>query len=225
MRAVRVDLHVHTRHSRDARGTVLELACAAIEAGLQGFAVTDHDTVAGHRTIGEAARETGVLIVPGIEVTTAEGHLLAYGVDEVLPRGLGLQETVQAVEAAGGVAVPSHPLRMLTGIGPTSLRDHAQRGVLHACEAINSRERRLVQENTQRLCATLDLAQTGGSDAHLVRDVGTAWTRFDEPLDSVADLLEALQHGRCRPEGDALPRHRVWAHRVRMPKIRGEDHA
>lgn len=214
--AFRLDLHVHSRHSLDARGTVLDLALEAKRKGMQGFALTDHDTVAGHNEIAAASERTGLLIVPGVETTTAEGHVIALGVAQAPPPGLGLRETLEQVRDQGGVGLAAHPLRLLTGIGPRGLRRRAEEGALHAAEARNAREGRLAQANTERLCRELGLAMTGGSDAHLVKETGQVWARFDEPLATVEDVLDAVAGGRCRAQGSPTPRRVILQHRVGM---------
>lgn len=207
-----VDCHVHSRHSHDARGSVLDLARAASRAGLDGFCLTDHDTVAGHAEIQAASDTTGVMVVPAVEVTTAEGHLLALGVREAVPRGLGYLETREAIEAQGGIAVPAHPLRLLSGMGPTALQQHTDDGQVLAVEALNARERRIVQENTRRLVERLGVSPLGGSDAHWVRDIGAGYTVLEEVPATTDDVLDLIQRGRCRAEGSPLPRASVWGH-------------
>ncbi len=210
---MRLDLHVHTRHSRDAKGTVLELANAAKSAGLDGFAVTDHDTVAGHAEIRDASRETGLLIVPGVEVSTRDGHLLALGIEEAPEPEQPMLRTIKRIHAAGGVAIPSHPLRR-TGIGD-NLRSLAER--LAVAEARNARERRAAQERTEAFVAEVGLAGTGGSDAHWITDIGTAWTEMQVSCRDVDDVLSALSQGQCRPGGSNLPRLQVWRHGASVP--------
>ncbi len=210
--AFRLDCHVHTRHSKDARGSVLDLAVAAQAAGLGGFCLTDHDTVAGHAHIREAQEKTGLLIVPAIEVTSAEGHILALGVREDVPRGLGYLETREHVEDQGGVAVPAHPLRSFSGMGPRALHHHTDEGQILAVEAVNARERRLVQQNTRKLVSELGVSPLGGSDAHWVHDVGAAYTVLDDAPGSVDDVLDAIRRGACRAEGTPLRRLSVLGH-------------
>lgn len=212
----RFDLHVHTRHSRDARGSVLELAEAAQQAGLHGFCITDHDTVAGHAEIREAQEATGLLIVPGIEVTTAAGHLLAIGCDRLVPKGLGIEETAVLISQQKGVAVAAHPYRFLTGIGPQALADSANAGHLRVAEAINSRERSIVHENTLRASHALGLAATGGSDAHWVRDIGNAYTQFESMPGSARELVDAVRDGLCQPGGGSTRRRSVWGHQISL---------
>ncbi len=212
----RIDCHVHSEHSKDARGTVLELAQAAQAAGLHGFCLTDHDTIAGHAEIQEAAEKTGLLIIPGIEVTTAEGHLLALGVNQIVPRGLGYQETREIIEAQGGVAAPAHPLRLMSGMGPSALQKHTDDGAIVAVEAMNARERRIVQENTRSLVSELGVSPLGGSDAHWIHDVGNAYTVFPDPPVAVDDALDRIRRGQCTVGGKQTPRHKVWGHSLSL---------
>lgn len=218
----RFDGHVHSRHSKDGKGTVLELAEAASSAGLHGFVLTDHDAVAGHAEIEAAQHATGIRILPGIEVTSAEGHVLAYGVTEPIPKGKSLERTTAAIEAQGGVAVLAHPLRMFSGIGPSGLAQRHEEGHVSAAEGHNARERRLMQENTQALLAKLGIPATGGSDAHWVKDIGTAYTVLDHAPKNNKQWVRMIRDGLCRPEGAHLPRRKVWGHSLSVPikKIR-----
>lgn len=213
----RFDLHVHTQASYDAKGSILDVALEARERGLHGFAVTDHNVVPDADGLRDAMERTGLLILSGSEVSTVEGHVLALGIDKEVAKGQGLADTVRAVERQGGVAVPSHPLRALTGIGPSALRDHADAGRIHLCEAVNARERRFVQQNTRRLLEETGLGMIGGSDAHWIHDVGTAWTRFEAVPQDAAELLALLRQGACRAEGGTTPRRKVWGHGLSLP--------
>lgn len=213
----RLDLHVHTRHSFDAKGTVLDLAMAAQRRGLWGFAVTDHDSTAGWAEIEAAREKTGLLIIPGIEVSTKVGHVLALGVAGPVPAKRGLVETLEAIEAVGGVGVPAHPFRFRSGVGPSRLDAAAREGRVHAVEAHNGRDRAIVRDNTLRFCQDRGLATTGGTDAHWVTDVGTAWTTFYEPFEAVEDVVEAIRQRQCFGGGGCIHRLRVYGHGATVP--------
>lgn len=106
---VRGAFHVHTTRS-DGRGSVEEVARAARAAGLQFVVLTDHNDY----ELREPAWVEGVLVVPGVELSTAHGHLSAFGLERKLEGvrvGMPGGEAVAAVEAAGGVAVLSHPVQ------------------------------------------------------------------------------------------------------------------
>jgi len=98
--------HVHTRRS-DGRGTVEEVAAAARVAGLQFVVLTDHNDF----TPREPTFVHGVLMVPGVEISTAFGHLVAFGMQTPLDGPRARQEGVSAVEAADGVSVLAHPIQ------------------------------------------------------------------------------------------------------------------
>ncbi len=212
----RFDLHVHSAHSSDARGSILELAEAAAGAGLHGFCITDHDTIAGHEEIQRAAEATGLLIVPGMEVSAAEGHILAIGCSHPIQKGMGLGETASFIHQHGGIAVPAHPLRFMSGIGPRALSDAAAEGHIHAAEGLNARERGLVHENTMRSVHQLGLAATGGSDAHWIRDIGTAYTVFDDMPNDAGALVRRIRDGLCEPGGGSTRRRSVIGHQLSL---------
>lgn len=101
--------HVHTTRS-DGRGTVEEVAAAAKAAGLRFVVLTDHNDFAPR----EPTFLGGVLLVPGVEISTAHGHLVAFGMQRPLE---GVRpwmdggEAEAAVEKAGGVSVLAHPVQ------------------------------------------------------------------------------------------------------------------
>ena len=65
-----VDLHVHSTES-DGTFTPTEVIAEAKKAGLSAIALTDHDTATGIRKAMGAAKEAGIELIPGIELSTA----------------------------------------------------------------------------------------------------------------------------------------------------------
>lgn len=216
----RFDLHVHTSHSRDAQGTVLECAQAAKRAGLAGLAITDHNVTLAARHARNAGEKTGLLVVPGAEVSTIQGHMLAFGVSGKVPAGPSMIEALEWAEERGGIGVPSHPLRLWTGIGPTDLRELVGQARLEAVEVENGRDRHLVRANVARLAAELGLAATGGSDAHQPADVGTCWTEITGGAATVDDVVEAIRTGRIEADGGKIPASQIWRHRAQVLRKR-----
>ncbi|MHA2408443.1 MAG: PHP domain-containing protein, partial [Candidatus Ranarchaeia archaeon] len=76
----KIDIHMHTWYSSDGVHTPTEMVKAAAECGLHAIAITDHDNVKGHREAMAAGHRFGVIVIPGIEISTSEGHLLGLGV-------------------------------------------------------------------------------------------------------------------------------------------------
>ncbi len=198
---VRLDLHVHSHHSPDSRMTVEAIVGAAVEAGLRGIALTDHNTVRGLRELTVLQKQyPRYLFVPGVEVSASEGHLLAYGLSEVPPRGRSVPETVDWVEAHGGVAVLAHPFRRNHGVGERVSREAR----IDAIEVRNGHNSELANARAELIAAQRHLGMTGGSDAHAVREIGRAYTLVPEPLSTLDDLLEHLRRRETRAEGVSL---------------------
>lgn len=83
-----IDLHVHSTES-DGTDTPCELVTLAKQVGLHAFALTDHDTIGGLKYARPAAKEAGIELIPGIELSTdyegKEVHILGYYIDENNP--------------------------------------------------------------------------------------------------------------------------------------------
>lgn len=191
-----LDLHNHTRYSPDSRVPPAELVTLAMRIGLRGIAITDHNAVAG---IAEAEGAAGpdFVVVPGIEVSTASGHVLGYGVRETVPRDLGVAETVDRITALGGVAVAAHPFRFWSGLGPEALREAR----FPAYETANARTLRRGNVRARESAASAKLGETGGSDSHFLDEVARAVTAVDSGVTSVDDLLQMLAQGKVRAQG------------------------
>jgi predicted metal-dependent phosphoesterase TrpH len=106
-----LDLHVHSALSYDAHEPIELLPEHASDIGLDGFVVTDHDRIAASLEAAELAAEYGLVEIPGVEVSTAQGHLLAVGVDERPARAMRYAVTVHCERELGGAAVVPPPFQ------------------------------------------------------------------------------------------------------------------
>ncbi|WP_424001308.1 CehA/McbA family metallohydrolase [Haloarcula salina] len=192
-RTVHVDAHLHTVASYDGHTTPDELVSRAAELGLDAIVVTDHDTVEGARVAASLAED--LLVVVGCEVSTADGHLLAIGVDAAPEPGQPLAETARAVRARGGVAVVPHPFqRSRHGAGRAAIAGVDGVEVYNAHTLTNIRNRQAA-----RFAAAESYPAFGGSDAHRVDGIGRAATAVDLPPDTPLTtdaLLAAMRAGR-----------------------------
>ncbi|HSB02763.1 MAG TPA: PHP domain-containing protein, partial [Anaerolineales bacterium] len=117
------DLHIHTIYSYDGTASVPAVLARAKQVGLNVIAITDHDEIKGARKAFELAPEFDIEVIPGIEITTAEGDVLALFVTEKIEPGLSLMETIIKVGEAGGICIAPHP--MARGMGMKSLNGPA----------------------------------------------------------------------------------------------------
>ena len=90
----RFDLHVHSFFSKDATGSPESLIAAAMAKGLSGIAITDHDSCGAHECLKDHPAPAGFLVVPGVEVSTAEGHLLCLGLTLPYLKGTPVAEVM-----------------------------------------------------------------------------------------------------------------------------------
>ncbi|MCI4347746.1 MAG: PHP domain-containing protein, partial [Thermoplasmata archaeon] len=198
---VRLDLHIHSRHSVDSRLSFEQILERITYQGLQGFALTDHNTTGGLAELDRLrAAYPGFWFIPGVEVSTREGHLLAYGVTESPPPGRPLAETLERVAALGGVAVLAHPFRWVHGVG----RRLATEARVDGIEGKNGKTSELANSQAELLAAHRAIASTGGSDAHEANRVGRAFTEFPGEAASLDDLLEQIRRGKTTAAGDSL---------------------
>jgi predicted metal-dependent phosphoesterase TrpH len=195
---LKIDMHVHTCYSADSVITLEELVFCARKRGLNGVAITDHDRLDGALKM---ASETDLLIVPGIEISSSDGHIVGLNVAEPVPRRLDTHETVDRIHEAGGIAVACHPVTLLKG----SLRKHVDFG-FDAVEAMNSSAIPFdyAVKQSMRIASRLGKPCIAGSDAHYGPEIGYAFTLLDaEP--NVDDIVKAIAKGLCQPFGKSIP--------------------
>jgi len=194
----RIDLHLHSTFSPDGEMTPAELVGAAVGKGLRGIAITDHNSTAGIGPAREAAQKyPGFLMIPGMEVSSAQGHVIALGVESPIASGLPVIETVELVLAAGGLPVASHPFRNFTGLDEDQIRG-ARFGAL---EVLNGRSPKRKNLRACRLAMSLDLGLSAGSDGHRIPEVGRCYVIADSEPGGVDDVLEMIRKRRTRTWG------------------------
>jgi hypothetical protein len=179
------DLHIHTLYSWDGTSTVAAVLKQVLEhTHLDVIAITDHDCLNGALEALQLAPSYGINVIPGCEITTSQGHLLAYFITQPVPRGLSLTETVLRVGELGGLCVAAHPsAKMSNSLHPQvisdALMDADVRRVLVGIEVYNAG---VVHKSgniiAKALADGLPIAQVGNSDAHMLWMVGTGLTYF-----------------------------------------------
>ena len=204
---LRIDPHVHSEASYDGSEPVELLLEQAAEIGLDAIVITDHDVLYESVRAAELAPEYGLVGIPGVEVSTADGHLLALGVEQMPPAGKPMAETAAWVRDRGGVTIVPHPFQRS--------RHGVRRRTLDACEfdameVYNSwlftgyKNRR-----ARRFARAHGYPGVAGSDAHRVEFVGRAYTEVQVPAERREDLtaavLDAIREGETAVRGRRTP--------------------
>ena len=200
-----VELHTHSELSYDGRDPIELLLGQAEAVGLDALAVTDHDEIDASLAAVELAPEYDLVGIPGMEISSAAGHVLALGVEELIPPGLGFDETLDRIHGQGGLAVVPHPFQASRhGVAPHVTPD--QLATADAIEVYNSRLfTGRANRQAKRFASERGIPMTAGSDAHIAEMVGQAVTEVDAGERSASAILEAIREGRTSVVGRRTP--------------------
>lgn len=198
---LKCDLHVHTDYSRDGESTVEEIIRMAEKRGLDVIAITDHDTVEGARYAQTI--NTDILIIPGIEISTKAGHLIALGISEPVQPGLDFFESVRLAREMGAFLILPHPYHQFRhGVG-IKLKN-----AIAAVDAVESFNSRYIigcaNKKAKRKAQKFDKPCVAGSDAHNARFIGYGVTVVDSEKD-IGSIFSAISSGRSGIIGKMTP--------------------
>ena len=195
------DLHVHSNYSKDGESSIEEILRQAEDAGLDAIAITDHDAVDGAKKA--LTLPSKVLVIPGIEVSTKQGHLIVLGVTEIIPSGLDVIDTIHIARRMGALLILPHPYHIWRhGV---ARRKKAGMAAVDAVESFNSRY--IVgsaNSKAARIAKRLGKPCVGGSDAHNAKFVGFGRTYVDAEK-NVPAILDAIRAGKVTCGGRQTP--------------------
>lgn len=201
----KVDLHVHTHFSVDSLAKIHDVLDRARQLGLAKIAITDHNCILGAQIARDKAPE---LVIVGEEVKTEVGEVIAYFVQEEVPKGLPLSETLDRLEAQGAVISIPHPVDRVrnSALGPHYARQIAAR--VDAIEVMNSRCLWAADNHRAEILAEeFKTLRTAGSDAHIPQELGLCGLHIP-PFESTPESFrQALAE--ARPFGSIGP---YWTH-------------
>jgi predicted metal-dependent phosphoesterase TrpH len=192
---MKVDMHVHTVYSGDSCNSVQDILDVCKRVGLDGVVVLDHNTIRGGREA--VAMKSDILVIPGIEVSSAEGHILALNVNEEIPRDRTVDETIDLIHAQGGVAVAAHPYRVWSGLGEKNVIGKDFDGI----ECQNGRSTRRGNRKAVELAEEMGKPRTGGSDSHEPETIGKSYTVFPDGHSDADGIMRSLLAGKATTEG------------------------
>ena len=172
----------------------------ADKKNLDLIAITDHDTIQGAKEATKIASEFKVKVIKGEEIETKEGHLIGIFIEEVIAPGKPILDTIREIHNQRGLAIIPHPLaRFSRGVSLNTLfrvfKEADGIEVFNASWLGWINQKKIKKFNSQ----IFKLAPIGGSDAHIVRQVGRAYTIFEgrEP----SDLYSAIKNKTTKAEG------------------------
>jgi predicted metal-dependent phosphoesterase TrpH len=187
-------LHVHTVSSYDGHTKREDLPQIIKSRGLDGVAISEHD-----KFDPPGLPET--LVLPAVEISSGDGHVLALGIREIIPPKLSADETIQRTHDQGGVAKIPHPYDPVcecVKIARLTVRPDA-------VETVNADALSFYVSNwlARKDAQRFKLPQVGGSDSHIPQTIGDAYTVVNADSRDLGAILEAIKAGKVRAEGRA----------------------
>jgi predicted metal-dependent phosphoesterase TrpH len=203
----RIDLHVHSIYSGESLADPRDILEAALEKGLDGICITEHESMYASRPFEELRKDyPSLVILRGVELSTDAGHMLVYGIDDTEWNDWGKykmcngQELIDRVRKLGGIAIPAHPWQVMESSGSQEgLQFTVDERItalsnLAAIEVCNGKQlgHPVICEILGAFAKQNGIGGIGGSDAHTPENVGNAYTVFRAPVYSSRDLVRAL---------------------------------
>ena len=204
---IKADLHIHSNHS-DGKSSVREILKSAIDRKLDLISITDHNTLNGSLEAIEIVQEEHlpINVIRGVEISTAQGHLLAYGIDKEMDKGIDLTEAVKLVRDLGGITSLAHPFQFYRH-GAIRLKFFK---VVDCIEVFNARSLPIFNGLSNFFCKVYKKGKTAGSDAHKAEFVGYGIVLINVNSSDEKVILNALKNGRCDAKGKISAKNVFW---------------
>jgi PHP domain/Glycosyltransferase Family 4 len=190
---IEVDLHMHTDHSHDCATPVEVLLATAREQGLGAIAVTDHNEISGALEAREQAAAAGVKVIVAEEIKTdGQGEVIGLFLEEKIPRGLTMAETIAEIHEQGGLVYVPHPFDRMHSVPDYEflLPNLAE---IDAIEVFNPRVAiSAFNDEAARFAAKYRIVAGAGSDSHVAQGLGSVRIRMRD-FEGPAEFLQSLR--------------------------------
>lgn len=198
----KVDTHIHTKYSGNSKKIPVIPDCIsrpdkilkyADKRGIDFLAITDHDTIRGGIETEKLAPSR---IIVGEEISTSDGELLGLFLNEAIPSGLSVEESIDMVKAQGGLVIAPHPYSVIC----PCLKDLIHKLNIDGIEVFNAFHRDgIINRKATEENKKIKNASIAGSDAHTERMVGNAYTLFEG--NTIEEFYKAVKKKKTIPQG------------------------
>lgn len=190
------DFHVHSMYSRDSLLHPLKILKIAKRKGLQGIAITDHNTIRGALKTMSLTNDE-LMVVIGSEIRTNKGDVIGLFIqDEVKSRRF--TDVITEIKDQGGIVVLPHPYK--NKVNPQELL-----GNVDIVEGLNARVPKELNYKAQLLAKKFNIPTIAGSDAHLSIEIGQVRTIFHKTPTDIEDIKKDLLNGKTMIKGRESP--------------------
>jgi len=185
------DLHMHTYYSYDSLIRPKKLCKRAKKIGLRAIAITDHNTIKGSIKASEYAKDNDLIIVKGSEVKTNLGDVIGLFLSEDV-KSREFYDVIAEIRDQDGLVYLPHPYSLSTKL------DQMDISQFDAIEVTNGRKPQWQNKKAGELADTLGTVGLGGSDTHIMFEIGCIYNITETPLDTADSLREVIRGGRFR---------------------------
>ena len=187
----KMDSHIHSEYSPDSKSKLEDIFKVAKKKDIEIIGISDHNTVEGSKKAQKLAKNYDLLVIPSIEVSTLEGHVLGFGCEENIKRDLQAAETIDLIHDQGGLAIIPHPYCFYRH-GLLCKENYKELKI----DAIETKNARFIigycNNKAKKLSKKENLPGLGASDAHFYKFVGDCYSKIDceKDIDSVLKSIK-----------------------------------
>jgi len=185
-KSFRFDLHMHSWYSDGTEAPKDIVKYIAENKLLEGFSLTDHDNFRGLKEARAAAKKFGLICIPGVEITTDLGDVVAVGIEEI-PKWKTVEELVDKIKEQGALAIGAHPHYSEFKEMPELLKK------FDAIEVYNATTQLEFNKEAMELAKEHSLLGVATSDSHVMDMVARAWTESKDQ-----DIISAIKKGKVK---------------------------
>ena len=195
----KMDSHIHSEYSPDSNSKIDDILKTANERNIDIIAISDHNTVDGTSEVMQKTRNTDILAIPSIEISSSKGHILGFGCEENIPRDLEPADTIDRIHDLGGLAIIPHPYCFYRH-GLLCKSDYRDLKI----DAIETKNARFIvgycNRKGKNLSKKESIAGLGASDAHYWKFVGDCYSLIECEKD-IDSVLKAIKKGKVKAQG------------------------
>ncbi|MGQ4872871.1 MAG: PHP-associated domain-containing protein [Promethearchaeia archaeon] len=184
-----IDMHIHIKYRSRCSNLSREDLFSNLYEEFDGVCITDHWKLDPKNPIFY----NGFKIFYGVELSSEYGDILAYGIKGVPSKNISAKRLIDYIHKQGGVAVCAHPYsNRHQGFG-----DYVFDFPFDAIE-LNGALSKQFHDLAAKAALEMDIPMIGGSDAHSIRQLNTYATEFDDDINSIEDIVNAIKNKNCR---------------------------
>lgn len=186
-----IDMHMHEKtFSLDSKLSLEEIVNTAIDKGLEGVCITDHDSMGIFEYAKWYEKKRNFPIFVGVEYYSLEGDIIAFGLDEVPETRISAKEFIKKVKSQGGITISAHPFR------------HNNRGLkeqikevegLDGVEVLNGSTYLQDNQRAYQYARDYGLKTMGASDCHRLDKIGIYASYFPRQVRNERELIETFK--------------------------------